>query len=71
MLQAELEWLKWREKELQVKGADDQMPPLKKREKGLLRQLQQEQVRGRGRDIEGCGIDLEGRGKREVSRTTL
>lgn len=43
-IQAELEWLKLQERDLKSKGADDQMPPLRKREEGLLKKLQQEQV---------------------------
>lgn len=43
-LQAELDWLKLRQKDLKRKGADDEMPPLKMREKGLLKKLQQGQV---------------------------
>ena len=43
-LQAELEWLKLQEKELRSKGADEQMPPLRKREQGLLKKLHHEQV---------------------------
>ena len=41
---AELDWIKLKKRDLQSKGADDQMPPLVKREKGLLRKLQHEQV---------------------------
>ncbi len=44
-IQAELEWLKVQERDLKSKGADEQMPPLRKREQGLLKKLQQEQVR--------------------------
>ena len=43
-MQAELEWLQLQELDLKSKGADDQMPPLRKREQGLLKKLQQEQV---------------------------
>lgn len=43
--QAELEWLNVKKKQLHRKpGADDLMPPLKRRERGLLKKLQHEQV---------------------------
>ncbi len=43
-MQVELEWLKLREKDVKSKGDDEQMPPLKKRERGLLRKLEREKV---------------------------
>lgn len=42
--EAELEWLGMKKKQLRSKGADDLMPPLVKRERGLLKKLQHEQV---------------------------
>ncbi len=42
--QAQLKWLKMKQKDLRSKGADDLMPPLKKKEKGVLRGFQKEQV---------------------------
>ena len=45
---AELGWLRLKKQQLVNRGADDLMPPLKRREKGLLRQLQHEQVGGAG-----------------------
>ena len=49
---AELGWLRLKKQQLVNRGADDLMPPLKRREKGLLRQLQHEQVGGAG----GVGV---------------
>ncbi len=43
--QAQLKWLKMKQKDLRSKGADDLMPPLKKKEKGVMRGFQKEQVR--------------------------
>ncbi len=42
--QAELEWLRLKKKQIRSKGADDLMPPLVRREKGLLMRLEEEQV---------------------------
>ncbi len=42
--QAHLKWLKLKQRDLRSKGADDQMPPLKKKKKGVLKGFQIEQV---------------------------
>lgn len=42
--QAQLEWLQLKKKQVRSKGADDLMPPLVRREKGVLKRLQEEQV---------------------------
>ena len=44
---AELAWLEHQKKRLRDKGEDDKMPPIRKKQRGLLMKLQQEQVRGR------------------------
>ncbi|XP_076841544.1 centrosome-associated protein 350 isoform X5 [Brachyhypopomus gauderio] len=41
---AELAWLEHQKKRLRDKGEDDKMPPLRKRQRGLLLRLQQEQA---------------------------
>ena len=41
---AQLEWLKVKKKALRKKGDDDQMPPLARMEKGLLKKFKQQQV---------------------------
>ncbi|XP_018424656.1 PREDICTED: centrosome-associated protein 350 [Nanorana parkeri] len=41
---AELAWLEHQRRSLRDKGEDDKMPPLKKRQRGLLLRLQQEQA---------------------------
>ncbi|XP_040216169.1 centrosome-associated protein 350 isoform X6 [Rana temporaria] len=41
---AELAWLEHQKRNLRDKGEDDKMPPLKKRQRGLLLRLQQEQT---------------------------
>ncbi|XP_072275911.1 centrosome-associated protein 350 isoform X2 [Pyxicephalus adspersus] len=41
---AELAWLEHQKRHLRDKGEDDKMPPLKKRQRGLLLRLQQEQA---------------------------
>ncbi|KAM8930596.1 LOW QUALITY PROTEIN: centrosome-associated protein 350 [Pelodytes ibericus] len=41
---AELAWLEHQKRRLQDKGEDDKMPPLRKRQRGLLLRLQQEQA---------------------------
>ncbi|KAM5148304.1 centrosome-associated protein 350 [Mantella aurantiaca] len=41
---AELAWLEHQKRSLRDKGEDDKMPPLKKRQRGLLLRLQQEQA---------------------------
>ncbi|XP_029473365.1 centrosome-associated protein 350 isoform X2 [Rhinatrema bivittatum] len=41
---AELAWLEHQKKRLRDKGEDDKMPPLRKRQRGLLLKLQQEQA---------------------------
>lgn len=40
----ELAWLEHQKKKLRDKGEDDKMPPIKKKQRGLLLKLQQEQV---------------------------
>lgn len=40
----ELAWLEHQKKRLRDKGEDDKMPPLRKKQRGLLLKLQQEQV---------------------------
>lgn len=40
----ELAWLEHQKKRLRDKGEDDKMPPLRKKQRGLLMKLQQEQV---------------------------
>ncbi|XP_051950707.1 centrosome-associated protein 350-like isoform X3 [Xyrauchen texanus] len=42
--QAELAWLEHQKRHLQDKGEDDKMPPLRKRQRGLILKLQQEQA---------------------------
>ena len=42
--QAELDWLKLKQRQLRSKGEDDLMPPLRSREQGLIRRLEEEQV---------------------------
>ena len=42
--EVQLKWLQLKKRDLHSKGADDLMPPLKKKEKGLLREFKQEQV---------------------------
>lgn len=44
----ELAWLEHQKKRLRDKGEDDKMPPIRKKQRGLLMKLQQEQVRGGG-----------------------
>ncbi|KYO24274.1 centrosome-associated protein 350 isoform B [Alligator mississippiensis] len=41
---AELAWLEHQKKHLRDKGEDDKMPPIRKRQRGLLLKLQQEQA---------------------------
>ncbi|KAG9483102.1 hypothetical protein GDO78_009182 [Eleutherodactylus coqui] len=41
---AELAWLEHQKRRLRDKGEDDKMPPLRKRQRGLLLRLQQEQL---------------------------
>ncbi|XP_060686056.1 centrosome-associated protein 350 isoform X2 [Hemiscyllium ocellatum] len=41
---AELAWLEHQKKRLRDKGEDDKMPPIRKRQRGLLLRLQQEQA---------------------------
>ncbi|XP_069793686.1 centrosome-associated protein 350 isoform X3 [Narcine bancroftii] len=41
---AELAWLEHQKKRLRDKGEDDRMPPIRKRQRGLLLKLQQEQA---------------------------
>lgn len=41
----ELAWLEHQKKRLRDKGEDDKMPPIRKKQRGLLMKLQQEQVR--------------------------
>ncbi|NXM68003.1 CE350 protein, partial [Serilophus lunatus] len=41
---AELAWLEHQKKHLRDKGEDDKMPPIRKRQRGLLLRLQQEKV---------------------------
>lgn len=41
---AELAWLEHQKKKLRDKGEDDKMPPIKKKQRGLLLKLQQEQA---------------------------
>ncbi|NXI42894.1 CE350 protein, partial [Galbula dea] len=41
---AELAWLEHQKKHLRDKGEDDKMPPIRKRQRGLLRRLQQEKA---------------------------
>lgn len=40
----ELAWLEHLKKKLRDKGEDDKMPPIRKKQRGLLLKLQQEQV---------------------------
>lgn len=40
----ELAWLEHQKKRLRDKGEDDRMPPIRKKQRGLLMKLQQEQV---------------------------
>lgn len=40
----ELAWLEHQKKTLRDKGEDDKMPPIRKKQRGLLMKLQQEQV---------------------------
>lgn len=40
----ELAWLEHQKKRLRDKGEDDKMPPIRKKQRGLLLKLQQEQV---------------------------
>lgn len=42
----ELAWLEHQRKRLRDKGEDDKMPPIRKKQRGLLLKLQQEQVLG-------------------------
>jgi len=53
----ELAWLEHQKRRLRDKGEDDKMPPIRKKQRGLLLKLQQDQVRrGAGGDrSEGCG----------------
>ena len=39
-----LKWLQLKQKDVRSKGADDLMPPLKKKERGVLRGFQKEKV---------------------------
>lgn len=41
---AELAWLEHQKKRLRDKGEDDKMPPIRKKQRGLLIKLQQERV---------------------------
>lgn len=41
---AELAWLEHQKKKFRDKGEDDKMPPIRKKQRGLLIKLQQEQV---------------------------
>ncbi|XP_058245075.1 centrosome-associated protein 350 isoform X3 [Hemibagrus wyckioides] len=41
---AELEWLELQKRHLRDKGEDDKMPPIRKKQRGLLLKLQQEQA---------------------------
>lgn len=41
---AELAWLEHQKKHLRDKGEDDKMPPLRKKQRGLLLRLQQEKA---------------------------
>lgn len=41
---AELAWLEHQKRRLRDKGEDDKMPPIRKKQRGLLMKLQQEQV---------------------------
>ncbi|KAM9474964.1 centrosome-associated protein 350 isoform 4-T5 [Clarias gariepinus] len=41
---AELEWLELQKRRLRDKGEDDKMPPIRKKQRGLLLKLQQEQA---------------------------
>ncbi|XP_066294220.1 centrosome-associated protein 350-like [Branchiostoma lanceolatum] len=41
---AELDWLEHQKKRLRDKGADDSMPPIRKRQRGLMLRLQTEQA---------------------------
>lgn len=40
----EVAWLEHQKKKLRDKGEDDKMPPIRKKQRGLLLKLQQEQV---------------------------
>lgn len=44
----ELAWLEHQKKKLRDKGEDDKMPPIRKKQRGLLMKLQQEQVHAEG-----------------------
>lgn len=47
----EVAWLEHQKKRLRDKGEDDKMPPIRKKQRGLLLKLQQEQVYGSGKII--------------------
>lgn len=48
---AQLEWLKIKKAALQKKGDDDKMPPLARKERGLLKEFKQQQVSKEARRI--------------------
>lgn len=54
----ELAWLEHQKKRLRDKGEDDKMPPIRKKQRGLLLKLQQEQVGCWHRSFSGYGTIL-------------
>lgn len=55
----ELAWLEHQKKRLRDKGEDDKMPPIRKKQRGLLMKLQQEQVQGAGQLSFGAQCHLQ------------
>ena len=51
----EMAWLEHQKRRLRDKGEDDKMPPLRKKQRGLLMKLQQEQVASAGVRVGGEG----------------
>lgn len=56
----ELAWLEHQKKRLRDKGEDDKMPPIRKKQRGLLMKLQQEQVRREWKYIDIVTIEFWG-----------
>lgn len=54
----ELAWLEHQKKRLRDKGEDDKMPPIRKKQRGLLLKLQQEQVDVGTLHFQGTGMSF-------------
>ncbi|XP_015282976.1 PREDICTED: centrosome-associated protein 350-like [Gekko japonicus] len=54
---AELAWLEHQKKRLRDKGEDDKMPPIRKKQRGLIMKLQQEKLKESGDRGEAVYID--------------